>query len=231
MGGLVVLVAVAALALAACSSGPSAPQVASLGQHSGHDSGTTTTTPSAGDPTRLLDEWTNCIRSNGDPNQADPTIDSNKDIDITMDNVSQTLENEVHGSTGPCSNYLLAAENALRGGQPALQEPSAAQQAKYADCMRTHGVPNYPNPNPATGKTDFNGTGVDLNSPTFNNADKFCTEQAGQKYYPPGTEAPGVVKVTGFNGPPGVKPPSGPPGNSGSGNSGSGRVPAQGSNG
>jgi hypothetical protein len=80
--------------------------------------------------------------------------------------------------------------------------------------MRTHGVPNYPNPNPATGKTDFNGTGVDPNSPTFQNADKTCTEQEGEKYYPPGTEEPGVVRVTGVNGVPNGTPP---PGNSGSG--------------
>lgn len=220
--GLAVL-APAAIVLAACGSGPSPSRVASLGASDGHAAGSTTTVPSAGSATQLLVEWTNCIRGNGDPNQVDPTIDSNKDIEITMDNAPETLQQEVHGSTGPCSNYLLAAETALRGGQAEPPEPSAAQQAKYADCMRTHGVPNYPNPDPATGDTNFRGTGIDLNSPTFNNADKLCTEQEGEKYYPPGTEEPGVVKVTGFNGPPGSHPPPGFPANiANSGNGGSG---------
>jgi hypothetical protein len=214
-------VAATALVLAACGGGPSTPHVASLEQSSNNHSGGTPTTASTGNPTPLLVEWTTCIRSNGDPNQVDPTIDSNDDIDITMNNVSQTLENEVHGSTGPCSNYLLAAENALRGGQPSPPAPDAAQEATYADCMRTHGVPNFPNPNSATGETDFNGTGVDPNSPSFQKADKVCTEAEGEKYYPPGSEEPGVVKVTGINGPGnGGPPPSDgvhvPSGNSGS---------------
>ena len=81
--------------------------------------GTPTTTQPIGNPTLLLDEWAACIRSHGDPNQVDPTIDANKDIEITMRNVSPTLSSAVHGSTGPCSNYLLSAEAALRGGQAA----------------------------------------------------------------------------------------------------------------
>jgi hypothetical protein len=44
---------------------------------------------------------------------------------------------------------------------------------EWAACMRTHGVPNYPDPG-SDGKTDFNGTGVDPNSPWVRNANKQC---------------------------------------------------------
>jgi hypothetical protein len=207
--GLAVLVATAALALAACGGGATnSPHVASLGTGANAKKGSPTTTQPTGNPTQLLDQWATCIRSHGDPDQVDPTIDSNKDIEITMHNASAALSSEVHGSSGPCSSYLLAAEAALRGGQAAPQAPSASQEAAYVDCMRANGVPNYPDPS-ANGDTDFEGTGINPNSPTFENADKVCSEKAGTPYYAPGTEAPGVVQVTNFNGP-GTPPPGGP---------------------
>ena len=81
-GGLVVLVAGAAIGLAACS-GPRPPHVASLGKNSDHGSVSTTTVP-AGSPTQLLDEWATCMRSHGDPDQVDPTVGATKVIQITL---------------------------------------------------------------------------------------------------------------------------------------------------
>ena len=43
-----------------------------------------TTTLPKGNPTQLLDEWATCMRSHGDPDQVDPTIDANKVIHITF---------------------------------------------------------------------------------------------------------------------------------------------------
>jgi hypothetical protein len=221
-GGLAVLAAAAAIGLAACSGGSSTPQVASLGNSTGTSAnsggGGSSAATGSGNATQLLDEWTSCIRGHGDPNQADPAVDSNSDIDITMDNVSSTLASEVHGGTGPCSNYLTAASAALRGGQPAPQAPSLAVQLKYAECMRANGVPKFPDPN---GSQDQYIGNLDPNSPTFENADKVCSKKTGETYYPPGKEAPGVIIVTDCNAPPGKQCPAGGPGaNSGSGGSG-----------
>jgi hypothetical protein len=210
-GGLAVLAAAAAIGLAACSGGGSStPHVASLGSSdtgSADPNGSSTTAPAAGNPTQLLDQWAACIRGHGDPNQVDPTIDSNKDIQITMTNVPKGLEDEVHGSTGPCSNYLLAAENTLRGGQPAPTD-NPVTDVKYAECMRANGVPNFPDPNGSSGTYVGN---LDPNGQVFQNADKLCSKKVGEPYYAPGTEAPGVVRVTSCNAPAGVKCPSGGP--------------------
>jgi hypothetical protein len=223
-GGLAVLAATAAIGLAACGGGATTPHVPTLGNGSGHGSGDGSggSANAQGNPTQLLDQWTTCIRSHGDPNQVDPAIDSNKDIDITMDNVSDMLENEVHGSTGPCSNYLLAAENDLRGGQPAPTD-DPTQDVKFADCMRANGFPSYPDPS-ANGDTDFNGTGIDPNSTAFQNATETCDKKVGETYYAPGTEAPGVVIVTGCNAPAGQACPGGGPGGPAPGGSG-GTIP------
>ena len=212
-GGLAVLAAAAAIGLAACGGGGSStPHVANLGS-SGNDpgstngSGSSTTAPSGSNPTQLLDQWATCIRGHGDPSQVDPTIDSNNDIDINMTNVSATLADEVHGSTGPCSNYLLAAENQLRGGQPAPTD-NPVTDLKYAECMRANGVPDYPDPN-GSGKTNL--LNIDTNSAVFQNADELCTKKVGEKYYPPGKEMPGVVIVRSCTPPPGKKCPTGGP--------------------
>jgi hypothetical protein len=178
-----------------------------------------------------MDEWASCMRSNGDPNQTDPTIDQYGVINITMpDGVSQSLSSQVHGSTGPCSQYELAAENDLRAADPVPPPPTQAQLLQYVDCMRTHGVPNYPNSGP-NGETDFRAAGVDPNSTTFKSADKICARQINAPaWWTAGTGPPGDVVVTsagiGPNGPTGPNRPAPaggqPTSNTGNGRSGSG---------
>jgi hypothetical protein len=202
-GGLAVLVAAAAIGLAACTSGPSSPPVASLGSSGGAPAtgGSTAVSP-AGNPTQLLDEWAACMRGHGDPSQADPTIDADKEIQIIMRDVPAAVSAEAHDSTGPCSRYELAAEAALRGGQSPPRPPDMAAEVKYAECMRSHGVPNYPDPNPANpDETKLTGTGIDPNSPFFLNADKLCDKQAGIPYVSPDAPDPGNVIVRSINAP------------------------------
>jgi hypothetical protein len=214
---IAVLAAAAAVGLSACSGAANSPQVAHLGGSSSSTNGGGTTAATAnsstprGNPTQLLNEWATCIRGHGDPNQTDPTIDANRDIDISMTDVSTTLAGEVHGSTGPCSNYLLGAEAALRGDQPAPSD-NPVKDVKFAECMRANGVPDFPDPN-GTGSTYVEN--LDPNGPTFQNATKLCDKQIGQSYYAPGKEAPGVVIVTSCNAPPGKQCPSGSPGGGG----------------
>ncbi len=163
-GGLAVIAA-AAIGVAACGGGSShSPRVASLGTSTtagdGRGGASPTTAPKGGNATHLMDEWASCMRANGDPNQTDPTIDQYGVINITMPSgVAEEISSEAHGTAGPCSQYELAAENALRAANPVAPPPTQAQLVQYVDCMRTHGVPNYPNSGP-NGETDFNGTGI-----------------------------------------------------------------------
>lgn len=228
--GLALLVSTAAIALVACDGPSSSPQVPSLGKSAadgGGSGGSASTT--SGNPTQLLDEWAACIRKHGDPSQTDPTIDANKDIQITMDNVPETLASEVHAGTGPCSTYLDAASLELNGGRP---QPTVnpVQGVKFAECMRANGFPNWPDP---TGQeTDLQGTGIDPNSPAVQNAWNTCDKKVGLPEYPNGTGPgdQGTIEVFSCNAPPGKQCPSRPPANGGgnrprpvpSGNGGSG---------
>ncbi|MGH3395898.1 MAG: hypothetical protein ACRDPO_14545 [Streptosporangiaceae bacterium] len=219
-GGLAALIAASAMGLAACSGhGASSPHVASLGNSStrgpspvsirGHGRGRTATRLSTGNPTRLLDQWAACMRRHGDPGQTDPTIDANKVIHIAMPaNVPPELSSEAHGSTGPCSNDELAAESALRGGHPAPTGPSQVALAKYAECMRANGVPNYPDSTGST--TNFQGTGVDPNSPIAQKANDVCARKTGMPAaYITGDGVPGEVMVRGAQLPNGPGPSGG----------------------
>jgi hypothetical protein len=49
-----------------------------------------------------------------------------------------------------------------------------ADAAKFAACMRTHGVPNFPDPNSQGAITIGPSSGLDPGSPTFNAAQQHC---------------------------------------------------------
>lgn len=56
-----------------------------------------------------------------------------------------------------------------------LQEGMAGM-LKYAECMRSHGIPNFPDPFGNSQQIGFNltGTGIDMRSPRFKAASKTC---------------------------------------------------------
>jgi hypothetical protein len=201
-GGLVVMAAAAAIGLAACSgSGSSSPHVASLGTNSGDGSVSTTTTP-ARSATQLLDEWAACMRSHGDPDQVDPTVDATKVIQITL---GAGYAGGVRGGSGACGAYLSAAQTALGGGtSPASSDDATA--LKFAQCMRTNGVPTYPDPT-GNNQTIHASSGSDLNpaNPTFQAASTLCTKKTGfvSKFSTGGPPQPGSVNLNmagGFGG-------------------------------
>jgi hypothetical protein len=90
---------VSGILIAGCGGSANSPGVASVNSttsttsttssttSSGAGTGTTTTSPSSTattpkDPAQLLVEWARCMRSHGDPNQADPAVTVNKLISI-----------------------------------------------------------------------------------------------------------------------------------------------------
>jgi hypothetical protein len=198
-GALAVLVAAAALALVACSSGPGSPQVASLGTGTspgtaaGASDGSTQATQPAGGVTALLNEWGACERSNGDPDQADPTVSAGGVIYITLPQGAQPA-GDIHELTGTCSQYLADAQNKLRAANPVAPPPDQEEYLKYVTCMRANGVPDYPYPTGDT--TDFIGSGVDPNSPAVERVNRLCGKKIGAPaWWTNGTDTPGSIEV------------------------------------
>jgi hypothetical protein len=220
-GLLAVLGAFAVAGLAGCGSS-SSPHVANLGASGGTTPGSTTTLPK-GNPTQLLDEWASCMRSHGTPGVADPTIDANGVIHITLPATGTGQGGEFRASSGgggpssggpdsgPCGAYLTAASIALRGGQP-MQRPDPAKLLEFSKCMRANGIADFPDPS-GDGLQLSGGPGSDLNpnNPTFKSASKTCAKKAGV----PGLGGTGPQRG-GIEEQSGTGPAGGPGGNGGS---------------
>ena len=208
-GGLAVLMA-AAIGLAACS-GPSSPHIANLGKSDGSTrtsseqsdgSGTSATTVPKGNAPQLLGEWTTCMRSNGDPNQAQPTIDANGAIHVTE---PAGYFGTIYGASGQsstgagvtCQAYLTEASTTLNGGEP-LQSPNLTTADKFAACMRANGVPNFPDPGGGQGPASPSASGSlpNPNSPIVQKASNLCAKQTGAKGLGFGTVLrPGEIEI------------------------------------
>ena len=145
--------------------------------------------------------WATCMRSHGDPNQPDPTIDAHGGINIFIPgSAAASLSNAVHNGTAPCNGYLATASADLRAGATDLTPPDQDALLRYSQCMRANGVPNYPDPG-AGSEMNFNGT--DPNSPFFLRANDKCGKQIDAPSWwisgarPPGTSRWRVARCVG----------------------------------
>jgi hypothetical protein len=161
--------AVAALAvLAGCSSGSNGPQVASLG-------GTTTTTaaavPSGDSAAQAALQYAACMRSHGVPTFPDPQVSSGR-ISIRIDKNSGLDPNSAvfRAAQQACQKYMKG------GSAPGAQHVDPTRIARWAACMRSHGLPHFPDPTVDGGalKLNLTGSGISPNDKTFQEAMKAC---------------------------------------------------------
>jgi hypothetical protein len=163
-----------AVCSAACGSGSAAPGVASLGS-------TTTTTPPAvqsqSNSSNYVDEvaYSACMRTHGVPNMPDPTSTG------AFVFHGGTL-NGVRGINPNSAEFMSANKDCEHlepnGGQSTPQESEQllAQALKYVNCLRSHGVPNMPDPTSSGQNVDisFAHTGLSPGSPRLQTAVTAC---------------------------------------------------------
>ena len=130
--------------------------------------------------------FASCIRAHGVPNFPDPTGNGQGGIQIQQSQRSGSgASTRVNGVpvNGPtfqkalsdCKSYLP------NGGTPSAAQ-TAAMKAKalaMSRCMRSHGVPNFPDPTFKSGPggglgIQVGGPGLDPQSPAFQAAQKDC---------------------------------------------------------
>ncbi len=174
--------------LAGCGGSSSSPGVAHLSSSTSSSSDTSgggsSSSPESGAPTQQkMVAFAQCMRSHGVPEFPEPT--EGKLL------VQRSDHNGHVTGINPQSSQFQAASKACaklapNGGKP----PSPAQQAKlqetalkFSECMRSHGVPSFPDPEISHsgggvgirigGKNGGPG-GIDPNSPQFKSAQKTC---------------------------------------------------------
>lgn len=146
------LLAGASLLVAACGAGVVSPGVASIGTTTTTTSGSTPDSGDSGSNYGAELAYSRCMRKNGVPNFPDP---------------SATGGFEVSG-VNPRSPVLQAAQKTcakfLPGPSPGTStNPSPAAMAsmlKVAQCMRAHGIANFPDPTTTVPSVPPSGGGV-----------------------------------------------------------------------
>jgi len=168
-----------ALVTTACSKSPASPSVAALtSTASAAASGAAGSSAPANVHASLL-AYSQCMRAHGVPDFPDPVGDSLQ------------LNASAGSDLSPDSPLFAAAEKVCKSLEPTNHggHASAKDQAnalKYAACMRSHGVPDFPDPVFKDGgiQQQVNGN---PNSPQFKAADKACAQY--QPIAPDGGEA------------------------------------------
>jgi hypothetical protein len=115
--------------------------------------------------------YAKCMRSHGIQDFPDPTVQDNarsKGVGFSMSSVDSH------------SAQFLSAAKACRKltgfGVITAAQRQAAMNAllKYSECMRSHGIANFPEPEENGNQIGFANVGIDMNSPRVKAADKAC---------------------------------------------------------
>ncbi|HVV24672.1 MAG TPA: hypothetical protein VHF06_34900, partial [Pseudonocardiaceae bacterium] len=140
---------------------------------------TTTTTAAAGtggqgdadSAAKAALQYSSCMRAHGLKNFPDPQVSGGK-ITMKLDkgNGLDPSSPVFQSAQKACQKYMKA------GAPPGSQHLDPTKIAKWAACIRKHGVPDFPDPTNDGGamKLNLTGTGMDPNSTTFQNAIKAC---------------------------------------------------------
>lgn len=160
------------LLLAACSSGSSGSHVAQLRSTASQSSSLTSAASTSKQPVGAVG-FAQCMRAHSVPKWPDP--DSSGVFDKTKITTQQL---------GVSSTALQTAQNACQRLLPAAsttqQRLNAAQALQFAQCVRSHGVPSFPDPDSSGRIPDPASGGVDQGSPQFQAANDSCAQ-----YRPP----------------------------------------------
>lgn len=116
-----------------------------------------------------LESYAKCMRSHGVSDFPDPTADSGGHVD--------GFRLSGHGDLDSGNPAYKAAQQSCRSLLPGGSQPPAksskeiASEVKWAQCMRSHGVPSFPDPN---GQGAFDSSKFDESTPAFQAASKAC---------------------------------------------------------
>jgi hypothetical protein len=150
-----------AVVAAGCGGGGAGPKVADLGTSTGPKSVGVAAVP--GSPS--AEAYATCMRSHGVPTFPDPNSKGQVDASgVANLNSPQYLKaQEICRSLVPSGS-----DQSIQGGS--LTPQQQAQLLKFARCMRSHGVPKFPDPT----SSGLSPSGVDPNSRQFEAAQKVC---------------------------------------------------------
>jgi hypothetical protein len=152
-----------ALFVAGCAKATQDPSIPNAG-------GGGSSTPRPTGSTSAL-AYSQCMRSHGVPNFPDPQANGELAIDAGPDTGIDPESATYKGADAACK-YLMPT----RELDPSAAASMRAQNLRYAQCMRSHGIKDFPDPG-ADGALQIQGqrgSDLDPNSATYKSADAAC---------------------------------------------------------
>jgi hypothetical protein len=116
--------------------------------------------------------YAQCMRAHGEPSYPDPTSNGGFIINGQKDHLNGQL---MQAANKTCQHLLPKA----RPMTAAQQRQATAQALKFVACMRTHGIPNMPDPQVNSQGIELriggpNGKGPSPSSPVLHDAMQAC---------------------------------------------------------
>jgi hypothetical protein len=150
---------------------------------------------SAAKPDQMV-AFANCMRSHGVPNFPDPGSNGSGGIQIQAGQRAGSGPSlSVNGVSvnGPAfQSAMKSCRSQLPNGghPPPLSAARKAAMLQFSQCMRAHGLTNFPDPTFGSGgavRLQVGAqAGIDPNSPTFQQAQKACAKYRGGVFKGPG---------------------------------------------
>lgn len=152
-----VVVSIASLLMSACGSSSGSPS-----------------TTASDSPAAAALQYASCMRKHGVAGYPDPQITTNPDGSVATaiaGPANASAAPAFHSAQKACNGILTAPSSSNHAGEPSRQVFLA-----FARCLRSHGISDFPDPDPQgqiTGQM-IHAAGVDLKAPAFITAADAC---------------------------------------------------------
>jgi len=182
LGAAALAAALIALGVLVTGCGGNSPTggVASLSSHASKTSTTSSTaagSPGGGEPSpgSQAVAYAACMRSHGVANFPDPKVSTNgNEVKVAIGVNPSITGNPQFKSAQQACGKLLGGGGPGSGPNHQISPQEQSQYLKAAACIRSHGIPNFPDPTFSGGGVHIAHQGLNESSPTFKAAVQAC---------------------------------------------------------
>ena len=156
--------------------------VANLGSHTSTTSTTSSTAGSTGggsgksaSPASQAVAYSACMRAHGVPNFPDPKVSTHgSEVKVAIGVTPAITGNPQFKSAQQACTKLLPGGGPGSGPNRQISSQEQSQYLKAAACIRSHGIPNFPDPTFSGGGVHLAHQGLNESSPVFKAAVLAC---------------------------------------------------------
>ncbi len=153
--------------------------VASIGTHASKTSTTTSTaagSTGSASPDSQAVAYSACVRAHGVPNFPDPKITTHGNGVSVAIAINPSISSNPHFKSAQqaCNKLLPGGSPGGEGSSHQITPSEQSQYLKAAACIRSHGVPNFPDPTFSGGGVHIEHQNLNESSPAFKAAVHDC---------------------------------------------------------